>query len=189
MFRQTIERVLRRTAGTSSHGTEQRIDMFVSLTSCTKRRLSPTLSMTKCSMRGMVLTTRCVVARLHFEKEPTSCNVCATPSGRDKSKRPLSQLIDVSMLHDERCTRVPLASPWTSKLMTYSMHFAILPYEPSVVLAQFRALDFKTHVEIVQFGRSHPQVHAQCQETFQNLFHGCCFLQVAVVVLRPFLTS
>ena len=27
-------------------------------------------------------------------------------------------------------------------------------------------------------GRSYPEVHAQCQETSQNGFHECCFLQV-----------
>ena len=71
--------------------------------------------------------------------------------------------------------------------MTYSMHFAILPYEPSAILAKF-LLQPETRVGDCSVGRSYPQLHAQCQETFQNLFHECCFLQVVVAVLRPLLT-
>ena len=66
--------------------------------------------------------------------------------------------------------------------MTYSVHFAILPPELSAVLAKnLLHPGFRNSRGNCSFGRSFPKVHAQCQETFKNAFHACCFLQVVVV--------
>ena len=117
-----------------------------SLTSCTKRRLSQTLSSTKWSLRGLVLTTGVLWRVSILKKGATGCDVYTAPSRRVSAKLHLSQLVDTSMLHDERCTAefrkrlstsVPLALPWKHKLMTCSAHFAILQSAPSTVLAKY----------------------------------------------------
>ena len=74
----------------------------VSLTNCTKRCLSPTLSKDQVLLARKGVDHECIVARLQFEKDATRCDVCTTPSWRDKAKSHLSQLFDMSMLHDER---------------------------------------------------------------------------------------
>ena len=91
------------TTWTSIHGTEHRIDY-----ACFSHKLHEAVSITyilrdqvPCARNGV--DHERVVARLQFEKDATSCNVHAAHSRRDKAKRHLSQLIDVSTVHDERC--------------------------------------------------------------------------------------
>jgi len=89
----------------------------------------------------------CVVARLQLVEDATSQSMHASCSQRDKSKRRSSQLIDMSMLRDERCEtefrrrfgkhKCSLGFPWKNNLMNYSTHFAVLPSEPSGILAKF----------------------------------------------------
>ena len=45
---------------------------------------------------------RSVVARLHFEQDATSSDTQTTPSRHVRAKLHFSQLIDTSMLHDEK---------------------------------------------------------------------------------------
>ena len=148
-----------RTTWTSNHGTEQRID-----DTSFSHKLHEVVSTTYILKDQVLLASNgvdheCVVARIHFEKDTTSCNVCAAPSFRDKAKRHLSQLIDMSMLQSARdsvSTSISLASPWKSKLTTYSMHFANLPSEPSAVpQSTCRTTDFETHVGDCSDGKSY----------------------------------
>ena len=77
-------------AGTSSHGTERRIDYV-----CFSHKLHEAVSVT-CTLKDQVLLARngadheCAVARFQIEKDVTSCDACAGPSRRDKAKRHLS---------------------------------------------------------------------------------------------------
>ena len=88
------------------HRASHRVRLF--LTSCTQRCLPPTPSRTRCSLRGMVLTTSVLLRVFILEEDVTTCHACAVPSWRDKAKRHLSQSIDMSVLHDERCKSISM---------------------------------------------------------------------------------
>ena len=141
--------------GTSSHGTEHRIDY-----TCVSHKFHEAVAIT-CTLKDQ------------FSSMHAYC------SQRDKSKRHLSKLIDVSMLRDDRCKTEFRKRLGKQKLMNYTTHFEVLPSEPSA--SSCCTLDFEAHVGNCSVGRFYP-------ETFQNGSHERCFLQVVVIVIHPFLT-
>ena len=159
---------------------------FVSLTSCTQRCLPPTLSRTKCSLRGMVLTTSVLLRVFIFEKDVTTCHACAVPSRRDKAKRHLSQLIDMSVLHDERCKSISL-----EKQVDDLQH----AFRDSAIRAFGRPRKApvapwisKRTWEIVQLGGSIRNIMHSVRKRSNTLFLSVAFHRWLVVVLRRFLT-
>ena len=117
----------------------------------------------------MVLITS-VLLRVFILRKTRRAVMCAQLlPGADKAKRHLSQLIDMSMLHDERCGKRK-CSPGIS-LVGDSQHAfrdsgtRACGRPRKVPVALWNCV---THVGDCSVG------FMQCQETFQNLFHECC---------------
>ena len=91
------------TTWTSSQEPSIALTTSVSLANCTLRWMAPALSRTKCSLREMALTTSVLLRVFGLRKDAMSCEAHTAQSQHGKARRHLSQLIDMTMLHDEPC--------------------------------------------------------------------------------------